>query len=185
MLGAYVLDPGSRSYSLKKLSEVHLNHVMQPIKELIGSGKNQISFAAVDIPSAASYSGDDAAVTLRLKQIFAPRIEEEGLSEVFDEIEMPLMEVLLEMERRGVSVSTFPFSKRCRESLRRPWPRVKARSTRWRGKPSTSTRRSSSPRSFLQKSASKPVRKVENGLFHRRGCPDETGAGPPASRART
>ncbi|MCE5251601.1 DNA polymerase I [bacterium] len=108
MLAAYVVDPGSRSYSLKILSEQYLNHVMQPITELIGSGKNQRSFATVDIVSAARYSGDDADVTYRLKKVFAPRIDEEGLAKLFHDVEMPLMEVLISMEMRGVCLDV-PF----------------------------------------------------------------------------
>ncbi|MBN1292297.1 MAG: DNA polymerase I [Candidatus Latescibacteria bacterium] len=108
MLAAYVIDPGSRSYSLKILSEQHLNHVMQPITELIGKGKNQVSFAEVDIKSAAHYSGDDADVTLKLKKLFSPRLEKERLDKLFREVEMPLMDVLMDMEMRGVCLD-IPF----------------------------------------------------------------------------
>ncbi|HUT62453.1 MAG TPA: DNA polymerase I [Anaerolineae bacterium] len=102
LLAAYVLDPGSRSYSLGKLADEHLNHQMQSITDLIGKGKNQRSFAEVDIESAARYSGDDSEVTLHLKEIFYPRLEQEGLLSLFHDIEMPLMKVLMEMEMRGV-----------------------------------------------------------------------------------
>lgn len=102
MIAAYVLDPGSRGYALDKLAEAHLNHRMQSITELIGKGKNQRSFAEVDIESAARYSGDDADTTLRLKEIFAPHLEDGGLLKLFNEVEMPLMEVLMDIEMRGV-----------------------------------------------------------------------------------
>lgn len=102
MLAAYVLDPGSRGYALDKLADTHLNHRMQSITELIGKGKNQRSFAEVDIESAARYSGDDAETTLRLKKIFAPRLEHEGLMKLFDDVEMPLLDVLMDCEMRGV-----------------------------------------------------------------------------------
>lgn len=106
MLAAYVLDPGSRGYALDKLSEAHLNHRMQSIKELIGSGRNQKSFAEVDIESAARYSGDDAAVTFRLREIFGDRIREEGLEGLFHDLEMPLLCVLMDVEMRGVCLDT-------------------------------------------------------------------------------
>lgn len=102
MLAAYVLDPGSRGYALSKLADEHLNRQMQSITELIGKGKNQRSFAEVDIERAANYSGDDADVTLRLKSVFAPRLEKEGLKKLFEDVEMPLMEVLMDMEMNGV-----------------------------------------------------------------------------------
>ncbi len=108
MLAAYVLDPGSRGYALGKLADEHLNRQMQSITELIGKGKNQRSFAEVDIESAAKYSGDDADVTMRLKSVFAPRLEQEGLKKLFEDVEMPLMEVLMDMEMNGVCLDA-PF----------------------------------------------------------------------------
>ena len=106
MLAAYVLDPGIRGYSLAALSEKELGHTMQSIKELIGTGKNQISFAEVDIEAAAHYSGDDARVTLELMRIFGPRLQEESLMSLFTDIEMPLMHVLMDMEMHGVCLDT-------------------------------------------------------------------------------
>lgn len=105
-LAAYLLEPGSRGYSLGKLSEGHLNHRMQSITELIGKGKNQRCFDEVEIEPAARYSGDDADVALRLKGIFEPRLVEENLTALFTDIEMPLMRVLLDMEMHGVSIDT-------------------------------------------------------------------------------
>lgn len=104
MLAAYVLDPGSRSHSLAKLADEHLHRRMQSITELIGKGKNQRSFAEVAIEDAASYSGDDADVTLRLKALFEPLLKDAGLFDLFTDVEMPLMEVLMDMEMSGVSV---------------------------------------------------------------------------------
>ncbi len=106
MLAAYVLDPGSRSYGLKTLSETYLNHHMQPITELIGTGKNQQSFSAVDIERAAAYSGDDAAVTLALAGMFRERIDREGLGDLYRKVELPLMRVLMDMEMHGVLLDT-------------------------------------------------------------------------------
>ena len=108
MIAAYVLDPGSRRYALDKLADEHLNRQMQSITELIGKGKNQRSFAEVGIENAANYSGDDADVTLRLKSVFAPRLEEEGLMSLFRDVEMPLMEVLMDIEMHGVCLD-IPF----------------------------------------------------------------------------
>ena len=108
MIAAYVLEPGSRGYALDKLADKYLNRQMQSITELIGKGKNQRSFAEVEIESAAKYSGDDADVTLRLKSIFAPRLKKEDLIHLFTDVEMPLMEVLMEIEMRGVCID-IPF----------------------------------------------------------------------------
>ncbi|MFC1574114.1 DNA polymerase I [Candidatus Latescibacterota bacterium] len=118
MLAAYLIEPGIRGYGLAKLSEQYLNRGMQSITELIGKGKNQRSFAEVDIESAARYSGDDADVTLQLRNIFAPRLEKDGLSGLFNDVEMPLMEVLMDMEMRGVCLDV-PFLKSMSGNLAR------------------------------------------------------------------
>ncbi len=106
MLAAYVLEPGERAYGLKHLADIRLNRRMQPITELIGSGKKQRSFAEVPVDAAACYSGDDSAVTLKLMELFKPELEQNGLKELFDDIEMPLLNVLMDMEMRGVCLDT-------------------------------------------------------------------------------
>ncbi len=102
MIAAYVLEPGERAYSLAKLADSRLNRRMQSITELIGSGKKQRSFAEVPVEAAACYSGDDSDVTLRLFEMYKPELEKHGLKELFDEVEMPLLHVLMDMEMRGV-----------------------------------------------------------------------------------
>ena len=77
---------------------------MIPIKDLIGAGKKQITFAQVDIPTAATYSSEDADVTLRVATILTPRIEKEGLGRLFQDLELPLVPVLVSMELAGVRV---------------------------------------------------------------------------------
>ncbi|MEW6348155.1 MAG: DNA polymerase I [Thermodesulfobacteriota bacterium] len=104
MLASYLLDPGRRGHSLDDLAEIFLEHRTIPIKDLIGTGKKQVSFAEVDIPAATTYAGEDADVTLRLASILGPRIEQEGLSELFQGLELPLIPVLVDMELAGVRV---------------------------------------------------------------------------------
>ncbi len=104
MLASYLLDPGRRGHSLDDMAEIFLEHRTIPIKDLIGAGKKQISFAEVDIPTAATYACEDADVTLRLASILGPRIEQEGLSELFQDLELPLIPVLVSMELAGVRI---------------------------------------------------------------------------------
>ena len=104
MLASYLLDPGRRGHSLDDLSEIFLEHRMIPIKDLIGAGKKQITFAQVDIPTAATYSSEDADVTLRVASILRPGIEKEGLGKLFQDLELPLIPVLVSMELAGVRV---------------------------------------------------------------------------------
>ncbi len=108
MVAAYVLDPGSRGYSLDKLADTELHHGMQSITELIGKGKNQVSFAEVPVVDAARYSCDDAFTTLRLETALRPRIENEGMNELYEGLEMPLLTVLMDTEMHGVCLDQ-PF----------------------------------------------------------------------------
>lgn len=102
MIAAYLLNPGSRGYSLDDLAFTRFGYQMQPIEELIGKGKKQISLAGVPIEKVSWYSCEDADYTLRLHSEFKPQIEKEKLGKVFYEIDMPLVPVLALMEKNGV-----------------------------------------------------------------------------------
>ena len=104
MIASYLADPAARQHNLDALSLQYLNHKMVPITDLIGSGKKQISFAKVPVDKAAAYSCEDADITRRLEKILAPKLEELRLTELFRDIEMPLVEILRRMEEVGVSV---------------------------------------------------------------------------------
>ncbi len=106
MLASYLLDPSRRGHSLDDLAEVFLEHRMIPIKELIGTGKSQILFSDVDIPTASEYSCEDAEVTFKVASILCPRLDKEGLGDLFREIELPLIPVLADMELAGVRIDT-------------------------------------------------------------------------------
>lgn len=104
MIAAYLLNPSGRQHNLDALALEYLNHKMIPISDLIGKGKKQKSFAEVPVPQATEYSGEDAEVVLRLKAKLEPRLEELALMPLFRDIEMPLVDVLRDMEITGVAV---------------------------------------------------------------------------------
>ncbi len=104
MIAAHLL--GEKSLGLKALAFNKLGIEMMPITDLIGKGARQISMALVDIADAAEYACADADMTLRLKGIFNSRLNQEGLWQLFSEVEMPLVPVLLAMERSGVALDT-------------------------------------------------------------------------------
>ena len=106
MIAHYLLQPELR-HGMDYLAEVYLNYQTIHIEELIGPrGKNQKNMA--DLPPAwvYEYACEDADVTLKLKNIFEPKLKEEGCYELFRDIEMPLMPVLAWMERNGVCIDT-------------------------------------------------------------------------------
>jgi DNA polymerase-1 len=104
MIAAYLIDPGKRQFNLDTLAEQWLELKTIPIESLIGKGKEQRSFAAVDIQAAANYSGEDAVLPLRLMAKFRPILEERDLLSLFRGMEMPLVSVLAEIEWRGIMI---------------------------------------------------------------------------------
>jgi len=104
MIAAHLL--GEKALGLKALAFSRLGIEMTPIKNLIGTGSKQISMAKVDIKQAAEYASADADMTFRLVTLFEKELEKQGLMKLFKEVEMPLVPVLLLMERNGVAVDT-------------------------------------------------------------------------------
>lgn len=104
MLASYIKDP-ARKHGLKTQALEHLNHIMQEITELIGSGKNCISMECVSIEDAASYACDDAFATFELTKFWQNNLDEKELKLLYD-VEVPLSLVLAQMEYDGVSIDT-------------------------------------------------------------------------------
>jgi DNA polymerase-1 len=104
MIAAHLL--GEKSLALKALAFSRLGIEMTPISSLIGTGAKQIAMSQVDIKTAAAYSGADADMTFRLAAMFEKQLSSEGLMKLFNEVEMPLVPVLLTMERNGVGLDT-------------------------------------------------------------------------------
>jgi DNA polymerase-1 len=104
MVAAYLL--GEKSMGLKALAFSRLAVEMTPITDLIGAGKKTIPMSQVEIARAADYSCADADMTLRLTEIFEKELKEQGLWKLFAEVELPLVPVLLHMERNGVALDS-------------------------------------------------------------------------------
>lgn len=105
MIAHYLLHPEMR-HGMDYLAEAYLHYQTIHIDELIGTGKNQKSMAELSSEEVYVYACEDTDITLRLKNLFAPELEKEGLMKLFQEIEMPLMPVLAYMERNGVCIDT-------------------------------------------------------------------------------
>lgn len=104
MLAAHLLKPELRSYKLDNLSQEYLNYTMVPITDLIGSGRNQITFNKVELDKAAFYAAEDADVAGQLTTIFRQELADNELAGFFSRIEIPLLPVLTRMEYNGVYV---------------------------------------------------------------------------------
>jgi DNA polymerase-1 len=104
MLAHYLLEPDLR-HNMDFLSETYLSYTPVPIESLIGEkGKNQKNMRSVTVDKILEYAVEDADVTWQLKEIFEPLLKKEGLSELAEKIEMPLVQVLADIERAGVLV---------------------------------------------------------------------------------
>jgi DNA polymerase-1 len=101
MLAAWVLDADQGTYGLDRLAGQHLSYRTLPYGEVVEKGK---TLADVPVQRAADYSGEDADLTLRLHGVLGPRLDREGLAGVLRDIEMPLVEVLADMELAGIRV---------------------------------------------------------------------------------
>jgi DNA polymerase-1 len=104
MLAAYLV--GEKSLGLKALAFGKLAIEMTPISDLIGSGAKQISMSQVEISRAADYSCADADMTLRLAELLEAELHQQGLWQLFSQVELPLTPVLIRMERNGVALDT-------------------------------------------------------------------------------
>ena len=104
MLISYVLDAGKNRHNMDTLSEIHLGHKTISYKDLVGTGKKQLTFDQVEIKKATEYAAEDADVTFRLYKILKKNLINEKLENIYELFEKPLIEILANMEIRGVKV---------------------------------------------------------------------------------
>ena len=106
MLMSYTLDAGKNRHNMDTLSEIHLNHKTISYKDIVGSGKKQISFNEVEILKAKDYAAEDADVTYRLFKIFEKNLKIEKLKEIYEVFEKPFIKILASMEINGVKIDS-------------------------------------------------------------------------------
>ena len=104
MLVSYTLDAGINRHNLDTLSELHLNHKTISFKDLVGTGKNKITFPDGDLKKATEYAAEDADVTFRLYELLKQRLDEEKLNRVYEVFEKPLVKILSQIEMNGIKV---------------------------------------------------------------------------------
>lgn len=104
MLAHYLINPDMR-HNMDVLSETYLNYTPVSITELIGKkGKNQLSMREVSLEKQTEYAVEDADITLQLKEHFEKELGEANIQKLFDEIEIPLLRVLADMELEGINL---------------------------------------------------------------------------------
>ena len=106
MLMSYALDAGRHRHNMDNLSEIHLNHKPMSFKEVVGTGKNQITFDKVPIKLATQYAAEDADVTFRLYTVFKERLANEKLLKIYELFEKPMVYLLAQMEIEGIKIDS-------------------------------------------------------------------------------
>src|SRR5512141_431219 len=118
MLASYVLDPGRRSHGLDVLALEFLDHSMMSYADLCGKGKSAVPFDQSPIDSARDYSCEEADIALRMREIFEPQLDSSEVRPLLENIEIPLIHVLSEIEWTGISID-IPWFHSLKERFRR------------------------------------------------------------------
>lgn len=103
MIASYVLDPSNRGHGIDDLSMKYLGHKTLAYKEMVGIGNKEIGFDEVDVERATEYAAEDSDVTWQLRGKLEPQLKGDTLK-LFNEIELPLLEVLARIETNGVYI---------------------------------------------------------------------------------
>ena len=104
MVISYVLESAGHGHGMDELAQLHLNHKTITFAEVCGSGKNQITFDRVPLDKATAYAAEDADITRRLYDLLKPRLREEHLVSIYENMDRPMIQVLHDMEARGILV---------------------------------------------------------------------------------
>ncbi len=102
MIASYLLNPNKANHNLTDVSMDHLGIKKIDFKDVLG--KDRKDFSEVPVEEATEYAGEDAAATLKLKKCLGPEIKKDGFEELFNDMEVPLIEVLADMEMAGIKI---------------------------------------------------------------------------------
>ena len=106
MVADYLINPGQNSHSLDDLAKRYLNYETTSIKQLIGTGKKQIGMNEVSVAEVSDYACEDVDVPWRLYDVLKKQLHDLELVDLFNDLEMPLIDVLAEMESNGIAIDT-------------------------------------------------------------------------------
>jgi DNA polymerase-1 len=104
MIASYLINPGKRAHGLDQIALDFLGHKNISYSDVAGKGKSAVTFDQVTIDKAVPYACEDADITLAAHDVFVPLLKKGGLTDLMQQVEMPLLPVLLEMEMTGVCV---------------------------------------------------------------------------------
>jgi DNA polymerase-1 len=106
MIASYLLNPTKHNHNLDEIAREHLDRSLIDFKEVVGTGSKAVTFDRIEPERAKDYSCGGADVSLQLSFLLLPKLEREGLKDLFYQVELPLMIVLAKMEMNGVKIDT-------------------------------------------------------------------------------
>jgi DNA polymerase-1 len=109
-IASYLLDPGRRAHGIEQLSLEFLQEKVVDFEELCGKGKNFIPYDQVPVATASTYACERVDVVGRLRTVFEPQLQEMAARKLMDEIELPLLPVLADMEATGITIDIAGFA---------------------------------------------------------------------------
>ncbi len=133
MVAAYLLDPEGR-HNLQSLAEQYLGYQVQTYEQVCGKGKGQLTFDQIGIAEATRYSAEDAWVALRLWHQLKDLLEAEGLTKIFYDVDLPLVQVLSKMELQGVQIDV-PYLQELSDEFGKDLRRIEERVQAYANKP--------------------------------------------------
>jgi len=104
MLMSYSLYGTAHGHGMDELAGLYLNHTTIKYKDICGTGRAQITFDQADLENATKYAAEDADITLRLYHLFSPRLTDTEADKIYRTFDLPLIQILFEMERNGVMI---------------------------------------------------------------------------------
>ena len=116
MVASYLVNPTKHNHNLEEIAREYLDHRMISYKDVVGSGKREVTFDQVDLNTAKNYSCEDSDVTFLVSHTLLPKLADEGPKDLFDEVEVPLIEVLAHMEMNGVKIDRSLLEEMSKES---------------------------------------------------------------------
>ena len=119
MLMSFVLEAGAHGHSLEELAQLHFGHETVKYKDVAGSGRNHIGFAAAPLEKARDYAAENADYALRLHRLLKPRLIAEHMLAFYETIERPLVAVVAAMEAAGIRVDRAELERLSRDFARR------------------------------------------------------------------
>ena len=162
MVAAWVLDSSLGSYSMDNLAERFLGYRTIHYRDLVGKGDER-TLADLPVAVVSDYSGEDADITYRLYELFSSRLQEEGLGELFRTLEMPLVEILAEMELAGIRLSPRVLEQ-YRDELEAELAKLEAEAYRLAGRQFNIRSTKELQQLLFEERKLKPIKKTKTGF---------------------